>query len=175
MALAQEAGRFRSDLMFRLRVIPVFLPPLRARGEDVMLLVRKFIEERNPRARRRIERVAPATAKILTSYSWPGNVRELRNVLDRAIYIATAAGDPKLKILDLPVLSRAAGASEWDFKDGESYRETRARYEHEFEQRYVSWLLGKHGGNVSAAARAAKMDRKYLHDLARRHGLRERG
>jgi len=50
----------------------------------------------------------------------------------------------------------------------------RSQFEHEFEQRYIRWLLDKHAGNVSAAARAAKMDRKHLHDLARRHGLRER-
>jgi DNA-binding NtrC family response regulator len=58
------------------------------------------------------------------------------------------------------------------FEEGKSYRETRARYEAEFERRYVKWLLAKHGGNVSAAARDAKMDRKHLHDMAKKHGLR---
>ena len=93
--------------------------------------------------------------------------------IDRAVYIAAASGQSQLRLVDLPVVAGAASGT-WHFQEGESYRETRSRYEHEFEQRYVSWLLGKHGGNVSAAARAAKMDRKYLHDLARRHGLRER-
>jgi transcriptional regulator with GAF, ATPase, and Fis domain len=176
LKLEVERGKFREDLYFRLAVVPLTVPPLRQRREDVPALVECFLRqarERDPRVAQLV--LAEETLAGLTAHDWPGNVRELRNVLDRAIYIATAAGDPKLKILDLPVLSRAAGASEWDFKDGESYRETRARYEHEFEQRYVSWLLNRHGGNVSAAARAAKMDRKYLHDLARRHGLRERG
>ncbi len=58
------------------------------------------------------------------------------------------------------------------FEPGKSYRETRAKFDAEFERRYVKWLLGRHGGNVSAAAREAKMDRKHLHDMAKKHGLR---
>ena len=58
------------------------------------------------------------------------------------------------------------------FEPGKSYRETRAKYDGDFERRYVKWLLGRHGGNVSAAAREAKMDRKHLHDMAKKHGLR---
>ena len=61
----------------------------------------------------------------------------------------------------------------WTFDESASYREARSSFEHEFERRYVVWLLGRHSNNVSAAARAAKMDRKYLHDLARKHGLRD--
>lgn len=57
------------------------------------------------------------------------------------------------------------------FEAGKSYRETRAEWEAGFEKAYVSWLLERHGGNISAAARAADMDRKYLHKLARRHGV----
>ncbi|MFO0678398.1 MAG: hypothetical protein U0169_17810 [Polyangiaceae bacterium] len=58
------------------------------------------------------------------------------------------------------------------FEAGKSYRETRAKFDAEFERRYVKWLLLRHRGNVSAAAREAKMDRKHLYDLAKRHGLR---
>jgi transcriptional regulator with GAF, ATPase, and Fis domain len=176
LKLEVERGKFREDLYFRLAVVPLTVPPLRQRREDIPALIEFFLaqaRERDPKAVR-LE-LSDATLAGLSAHDWPGNVRELRNVLDRAIYIATAAGEPRLKILDLPVLARAGASGDWSFQEGESYRETRSRYEHEFEQRYVSWLLDKHGGNVSAAARAAKMDRKYLHDLARRHGLRERG
>lgn len=174
LKLEVERGKFREDLYFRLAVVPVTVPPLRQRREDIPALVEHFLEQ----ARQRDPRVASLTLSAqtlagLAAHDWPGNVRELRNVLDRAVYIASASGDSRLRVVDLPVIPRGS-AYEWHFQEGESYRETRARYEHEFEQRYVSWLLGKHGGNVSAAARAAKMDRKYLHDLARRHGLRER-
>ena len=94
-----EAGRFRADLMFRLRVIPVRLPPLRERPADVGLLTDKLIAELNARGRRRIDRVSAAAAAALERYEWPGNVRELRNVLAYAF----AIGDgPVLELRDLP-------------------------------------------------------------------------
>jgi transcriptional regulator with PAS, ATPase and Fis domain len=94
-----EAGRFRADLMYRLRVIPIFLPALRERRDDIGLLCEKFIERMNPKARRRIERVAPSALHLLGRHDWPGNVRELRNVLAYAY----AVGDgPILQPNDLP-------------------------------------------------------------------------
>lgn len=96
---AVEEARFRADLMYRLRVIPIYLPPLRARRRDVMLLAMKFIEQNNARGRRRIERIAPSTESILTSYDWPGNVRELLNVLEYAYVIGDG---PVLAPSDLP-------------------------------------------------------------------------
>ncbi len=94
-----EAGRFRADLMFRLRVIPIFLPPLRARPGDVRLLCDRFIAEMNAKKKRRIEHVAPAAMRLLEAYSFPGNVRELKNVL--AYAYATGDG-PVLRAADLP-------------------------------------------------------------------------
>ncbi len=94
-----EEGRFRADLMYRLRVIPIFLPALRERREDIALLCAKFIESMNPAARRRIERVAPTVLSLLERQEWPGNVRELRNILAYAY----AVGDgPILQPNDLP-------------------------------------------------------------------------
>ncbi|HEU4580426.1 MAG TPA: sigma 54-interacting transcriptional regulator [Polyangiaceae bacterium] len=94
-----EEGRFRADLMYRLRVIPIFLPALRERREDIGLLCAKFIEAMNPTARRRIERIAPSVLSLLERQDWPGNVRELRNVLSYAY----AVGDgPILQPNDLP-------------------------------------------------------------------------
>jgi transcriptional regulator with PAS, ATPase and Fis domain len=85
--------------MYRLRVIPVMLPPLRARAGDVMLLVEKLLAEHNGRGHRRIEKVSPSAERILSDYAWPGNVRELRNVLEYAY----AIGDgPVLVPSDLP-------------------------------------------------------------------------
>jgi DNA-binding NtrC family response regulator len=103
-------------------------------------------------------------------------VRELRNVLDRAIYMATAGGEREVRLLDLPVSASAGPGSVREpmseFSAAKSYREIRTDFEAEFERRYVSWLLDRHAGNISAAAREAKMDRKHLYDLARKHGLR---
>ncbi len=94
-----EAGRFRADLMFRLRVVPIFLPPLRARSGDVMLLAQRFIDELNARGDRRVERVAPGAQAVLERHDWPGNVRELRNVLEYAFVVGDG---PVLIESDLP-------------------------------------------------------------------------
>jgi transcriptional regulator with PAS, ATPase and Fis domain len=94
-----EANRFRADLMYRLRVIPVFLPPLRARQGDVALLAGKFIEQHNARSRRRIEKISPAALEALSSYDFPGNIRELRNAL---LYAYTIGTGPVLLPSDLP-------------------------------------------------------------------------
>ncbi len=94
-----EAGRFRADLMFRLRVIPVRLPPLRERPADVSLLTEKLIDELNARGRRQIERVSAAASAALERHEWPGNVRELRNVLAYAFAIGEG---PVLELGDLP-------------------------------------------------------------------------
>jgi len=94
-----EAGRFRADLMFRLRVIPVRLPPLRERPVDVLLIGSKIIDELNARGRRHITRIAAAAETTLERYEWPGNVRELRNVLAYAFAIGEG---PVLELTDLP-------------------------------------------------------------------------
>ena len=94
-----EGGRFRADLMFRLRVIPIRLSPLRERPADVGLLVGKLIEELNARGRRHVVRVSAAAATALERYEWPGNVRELRNVLAYAFAIGEG---PVLELRDLP-------------------------------------------------------------------------
>ena len=92
-------GRFRADLMFRLRVIPIWLPPLRERPGDILLIGGKIIEELNARGRRQIASVSSPAEAALERYEWPGNVRELRNVLAYAF----AIGDgPVLELADLP-------------------------------------------------------------------------
>ncbi|HNN95668.1 MAG TPA: sigma-54 dependent transcriptional regulator [Pseudomonadota bacterium] len=94
-----EAGHFRADLMYRLRVVPIFIPALRERGGDVIRLAQRFIRELNGRSSRRIERIATAAARRLTEHDWPGNVRELRNVIEYAFVIGEG---PVLGLADLP-------------------------------------------------------------------------
>jgi DNA-binding NtrC family response regulator len=105
------------------------------------------------------------------AHDWPGNVRELRNVLERSVYMARATGQTELSLVSLPTATGTASDA-FQFDASKSYRETRAKYDTEFERRYVKWLLSRHAGNVSAAAREAKMDRKHLHDMAKKHNLR---
>ncbi|MBI2395883.1 MAG: sigma 54-interacting transcriptional regulator [Deltaproteobacteria bacterium] len=94
-----EAGRFRADLMYRLRVIPVFLPALRDRVGDAVLLTERILEEYNARGGRRVTRISPGAKTAIERYPWPGNVRELRNALEYAYVIGDG---PTLERADLP-------------------------------------------------------------------------
>jgi transcriptional regulator with GAF, ATPase, and Fis domain len=161
-----QAGKFREDLYFRLAVVPVTVPSLRARRDDIPVLVEHILRGGGGGLT-----VSEETMQTLVAHDWPGNVRELRNVLERAVYLARATGQGELSFVSLPMSGSASGDA-FHFEQGRSYRETRAKYDAEFERRYVKWLLSRHAGNVSAAAREAKMDRKHLHDMAKKHGLR---
>ncbi|HRI49555.1 MAG TPA: sigma-54 dependent transcriptional regulator [Pseudomonadota bacterium] len=94
-----EGNRFRADLMYRLRVVPIFIPALRERRPDVRLLAERFIEELNHRSPRRIERISAGAAAALMRHDWPGNVRELRNTIEYAFVVGDGA---VLEIADLP-------------------------------------------------------------------------
>jgi transcriptional regulator with PAS, ATPase and Fis domain len=151
-----EAGRFRADLMYRLRVIPVFLPALRERREDIALLCEKFIEAMNPSARRKLERVAPSALAVLERYDWPGNVRELRNVLAYAY----AIGDgPILEPGDLPpeLLDPGLGAAEQVTASAPSVGEGL-----DPEARRILKVLERTGGNKNRAAQILGISRVTL-------------
>jgi two-component system, NtrC family, response regulator AtoC len=94
-----KAGRFREDLMYRLRVVPVFLPPLRERRLDVKLLLWHYIEQLNLRSKRQISSIAPEAMRRLLDYAWPGNVRELINVVEYAFAVGR---NQELTLDDLP-------------------------------------------------------------------------
>ena len=94
-----KAGRFREDLMYRLRVVPIFLPPLRERRQDVSLLLQYLIDRHNTQGHRHIDSIAPEAMRLLLDYRWPGNVRELNNVIE---YAYAVGRDSELSIVDLP-------------------------------------------------------------------------
>ena len=172
-----QAGKFREDLYFRLAVVPVTVPPLRARREDIPLLARHILDVTRKTAGTTAapHTLGPAAIQAMMAHDWPGNVRELRNVLERAVYLARAEGATGSAELALTMLASGARSPTDDtfqFEAGKSYRDMRTAYETEFERRFVKWLLGRHDGNFSAAARDAKMDRKHLHELAKKHGLK---
>jgi len=161
-----QAGKFREDLYFRLAVVPITVPPLRSRREDIPILVEHIFRATGARLS-----IGPEAMQSLMAHDWPGNLRELRNVLERAAYMAKAAGHSDVGTVSLPTYGGGEG-DVFQFEPGKSYRETRLKYDAEFERRYVKWLLLRNGGNVSAAARDARMDRKHLHDMAKKHALR---
>jgi two-component system response regulator AtoC len=101
--------RFRSDLFYRLNVLPIAMPPLRARPEDIPLLVEYFIDMFNSEFRKRVLGATPSAYAVLQRYGWPGNVRELRNVIERAMLLSE--GD-RLEARDFPALSSTINAGE---------------------------------------------------------------
>jgi DNA-binding NtrC family response regulator len=159
------AGRFRPDLLYRLAVVRVALPPLRTRREDIPILVRELLR------RRGLADEAPGGAGLdrLIAHGWPGNVRELRNVIDRAIALAPGAqrfGDLVIRIDPSPLAGEGLAV-----RSDLPYAEAKAAVLHDLERRYVADILARTGGNLSAAARESGIDRKQLRAMGRRHGL----
>jgi len=169
-ALRQEVeqGRFRADLMYRLRVIPIFLPALRERKEDIGLLCGKLIESMNESSRRRIERVAPSALAVLERHDWPGNVRELRNVLQYAYAIGEG---PILQPSDLPpeLLERSPDLVELGESKPSVERPGSGGLDAEA-QRIVK-VLERNGGNRNRAAKVLGMSRVTLWRRLRALGL----
>jgi len=110
IAAAVRAGRFREDLYYRLNVFPITVPPLRERRDDIPLLIEAFVDELSATMGKRIEKVDPATMTAMVAYAWPGNVRELRNLVERAMIMAT---EPVLRIFP-PETELCANSSETD-------------------------------------------------------------
>jgi DNA-binding NtrC family response regulator len=163
------AGRFRSDLLYRLAVVRVGLPPLRTRREDLVILVRELLR------RRGFADEAPGGANLdrLFAHSWPGNVRELRNVIDRAIALAPGAqrfADLVIRI-DPAQHDAAAAGDGLAVRSDLPYAEAKALVLHALERRYLADILARTEHNLSAASRESGIDRKHLRSLARKHGL----
>jgi transcriptional regulator with PAS, ATPase and Fis domain len=163
-----EAGRFRADLMFRLRVIPIFLPPLRARPGDVPLLCARFIAAENEKGRRRIEHVAPPAMAILEAYSFPGNVRELKNVLAYAFAIGIG---PILRPADLPLELTDPQASLGGGAPAVSAPRSPAREGLSPEAQRIAHVLERTAGNRDRAAQILGLSRVTLWRRMRSLGL----
>jgi DNA-binding NtrC family response regulator len=162
---AVNAGTFREDLYYRLAVVEIDLPPLRARPEDLPMLVDTLLERLDPDSKATwVDREA-LLARIGAA-AWPGNVRQLRNYVARSIALgeAPALGAPS------PGGARAASAPVV-IATG-SYEEARRHALDAFEKDFATALLERFDGNVSEAARSAGLNRTYLHRILRRHGIR---
>ncbi|HYB11821.1 MAG TPA: sigma-54 dependent transcriptional regulator [Myxococcota bacterium] len=168
--IAQEvsAGRFRSDLYYRIHVVPIALPPLRERREDVRLLVEDFLARASREAGRAAMRVDPDALAALERYPWPGNVRELENALERAIALADA---DLLKLEDLPPeIARAEriGSLREEMREGGlGLEEAVARFEADL----LLEALERAGWNQTRAAEALSITRRLLKLKMDRFGL----
>jgi transcriptional regulator with GAF, ATPase, and Fis domain len=161
--LAEEvaAGRFREDLYYRLNVIPVTLPPLRNREQDILLLAGHFLSRFASKYNHQGIVFSPKQEAMLNEYHWPGNIRELQNVMERAVLLST---DGRL-LLDLPSENRVKNNNHFD--DLTSLDE--------IQRRYIAFVLEKTGGKISGLGGATEilgMKRTSLYNRMKKLGLR---
>ena len=166
LSLCLARGTLREDFYYRINVIPIQLPPLRERLEDLPLLIEHILSRHSVAIERSIRQVAPKVLDQMLAYHWPGNIRELENILERAI--VKSRGDvienvdlpaPPQRILDLWYAGN--GAREISLKQWLSNSE----------KDYLRSLLIKYKGSISSTAKEAKVDNKTLYRKMRRHGL----
>jgi DNA-binding NtrC family response regulator len=149
-------GRFREDLLYRLNTVEIQLPPLRDRGDDVLLLAGHFLADYARRYERRFAGFDGAAQQALRAHVWPGNVRELAHSVERAVLMAQ--GD-RITAKDLGLQQREAGRA-----DDELTLEGA-------ERAFIRKVLAKHGGNVQSAAEQLGMSRSALYRRIQQHGL----
>ena len=166
-----DEGRFREDLYYRLHVINIFLPPLRDRKDDIPPLVQHFLAEMAARHGRPVRGLAEGARRALLAYDWPGNVRELRNAVERAVVMAEGE---EIEAADLPAQLTASAAPLGPVDAALAdlpFAEARERALDDFDRVYLQAALERHGGNVSATARALDMHRQSLQKKLRQLGL----
>jgi DNA-binding NtrC family response regulator len=161
-------GDFRQDLLYRLQVVTLRLPPLRERRADIPALAVHFIAELAARHDRPVRSLSTAARRALLAYDWPGNVRELRNVLERAVVLADG-DEMDLSALPARVTGGAAAPGPVDAAiEGLPWTEARERAVEGFERSFLAAALERHGGNVSATARSLGLHRQSLQKILRR-------
>jgi two-component system, NtrC family, nitrogen regulation response regulator NtrX len=163
-----ENGRFREDLYFRLNVVPIHVPPLRERREDVPMLVRHFADKAVEEQRLPNREFAPDAVERLARMEWPGNVRELRNTVERLLILARGneIGAADVERLVGGAVSAAAGVA-GDLLEAGSFAEFKERAE----RAYILAKLREHDWNVSETARAVDMPRSNLYKKIERYNL----
>jgi two-component system nitrogen regulation response regulator NtrX len=159
-----RAGRFREDLYFRLNVIPIFVPPLRDRADDIPLLAEHFMAELAREYGRRPKKLDSGAAMGLRSYRWPGNVRELRNVIERLMIMVP--GDT-ITLADLAFLDSGGVSVADDSVPGLSLHDARER----FERDYILRALAAQQGNISRTAESLGVERSNLYRKMRAFGI----
>jgi two-component system nitrogen regulation response regulator NtrX len=160
-----EEGRFRQDLFYRLNVIPLEIPPLRDRKEDIPLLVARFIAEFCQKEGKDLKKISPDALEMLMEHNWPGNVRELKNIIERLIIMTSS---DLIKSDDIPPMIRINPKP--DSNSGissDSFREARM----EWEKNFIMRKLQENEGNVSRTADTIGLERSNLHRKIKGYGL----
>ncbi len=180
-------GRFREDLYYRLAVARVHVPPLRERKDDLPLLIEHILAT-TPGGE--LASIAQETIDLMMKHDWPGNVRELRNVIERAVLLAETPenedslrrtpasaprSEPSISVTPSQTATSADGSMTVPVDVTKPFKNAKQDVISEFERRYISRLLAQHDGNISAAARAAGIDRMSIHKMLHRLGLANPG
>ncbi len=170
LAQAVAEGRFRPDLYYRLRVLPLQLPELCTRGDDVDLLVDHFLRLKAARMGQAVRNFTPEAKRALREYPWPGNVRELENAVEYALAIGM---DEELGVGDLPIeIANHVPADLHDFRSVlQAYMNDTVPLA-EIEKRYILTVLQQFGGNQVRAAAALGIDRSKLYRRLRQYGVK---
>jgi len=183
---ATAEGLLREDLYYRLRVVPIRIPPLRERPEDIPQLANHFLRHYWSRHRGPSEPVpsfSESAVRAMSAYGWRGNVRELQNVIEHAVVlldpgasirpddIPFIGGDMGTPVAVGAVPAVGEGSAIGEFSGNETYHAARDRVLAEFELRYLTQLVQRAAGNMSRAARLAGVDRTTLYRIMEKHGL----
>jgi DNA-binding NtrC family response regulator len=170
-----KVGAFRADLYYRLNVVPMSLPPLRERAEDIPLLTAAFLEHFSRELGVTGQGFSPEALSQLDIYPWPGNVRELRNIVER---LAVLYGGSRIELHHLPAelrTARAAGAPAQVPLAWEELKRLKREIVDDLERRFLIEALDRCGQNITQAAEEVGMQRTNFHALLRRHGLKTEG
>lgn len=167
-------GRFREDLYYRINVIPIEIPPLRERVEDIPLLLEAFVSNFAKKMGKRALTIDPKIYECLQAYSWPGNVRELRNLAERLVILSK---NDVITCDDLPQSYRAVSKGRVDMPNTpcamlycEDFRSAKAMFERE----YIAKKLMEHHGNITKTAEAIGIERRHLHRKIQQLGLEDK-
>ncbi|MGI9101446.1 MAG: sigma-54-dependent transcriptional regulator [Terriglobales bacterium] len=158
-------GRFRQDLLYRLNVVTIKLPPLRERAGDIAVLAQYFTKKFYQAADKGPVQISPDALQALERHDWPGNVRELRNVVERAVVMCE---DHAIRLRDLPDCFHQQPGTPAGVL---GYKAVRGQWMDNQGKQYLTSLLLRHHGNVSAAAREAQISRKSFYELMRRYEI----
>jgi DNA-binding NtrC family response regulator len=164
-------GTFRQDLFFRLNVIPLKLPPLRSRIEDLPALAQHFLRVYSGQYERGNLRLSAEALRVLRGYSWPGNVRELQNVVERMVSLAAPGEEIPADELPEELTSPRGEPARYMVVADRPYHDAKAEAISVFEKEYLRDLLVRNDGNISRAARQAGMDRKTIHRMLSKYDL----
>jgi len=162
---AMKQGMFRQDLYYRLNVVSLCLPPLRARREDIDDLANHFVAKYCAELKRPPAAISPAAMTLLRGYDWPGNIRELENAIERAVVLSSAT---EIEPRDLPIAQTSMEEDSEGAADS-SYRLAVLNFKREL----LRSALLKADGNQTRTAEALGLQRTYLSRLLRELGLRE--